>query len=1244
MPHRFWSLLLFVGLIGVAGCASEPDRSWTQEDGYRWRAVAPGAFFEQTGFESPDSTQTGVGFVNTLTRASIDRNRNYTNGSGVAAGDVNGDGWTDLYFGQLDGPNRLYLNAGTGDLSFRDATESAGVAHADHYTTGVAFADVDGDSDLDLLVASMSKPVALYLNDGTGQFERQTNSGLDAGNGSTTLALADIDGDGDLDLYVTNYKEKSAKDLFAPAERTFEKTVRQTASDTTEPYALRPPFDEHYDIIYPRHRPPDRRELGARDELYLNDGDGTFSKVTNPAERFRDADGNPLGLEPDWGLTAKFQDLNADGWPDLYVCNDFWTPDRVWMNQGDGTFRAASPRQFRNFSFSSMAVDFSDVDADGRLDLFVTEMLDTERRRRARQQISFDPADPEVGDLTYQPQYMRNTLYLGRRDHTFAEATYFSNTESTGWSWATRFLDVNLDGYEDLLVNTGHAHDVLDLDTQEEISRMVRTNADFDEAPIFKYPSLPLVNQALKNDGDRTFTDASADWGFTTEDISHGMATADFDRDGDLDLALNRLNEAASLYRNTATQPRIAVRLQGTTPNTQAIGAKLRLTGGPVPQTRQLEAGGDYLSSSDPYVVFAADADNPNHQLSVTWPNGSKTSIDSVQANRIYEIQQPDSVDAVPPDAAMVSRSDTAATPIFRDVSDRLDHTHHEPYYNDFGVQQLVPLRMSQLGPGVSWLDANGDGADELFIASGKGGSLGIFASDGDGSFTQRTGEPLTKPALGDQTTVLGWNAADGFHVVVGTSNYEQGQAQAPSAYHYRIQDGDTTLVQRLDGIRSTTGALAAADYTGDGRLDLFIGGRLKPALYPENARSRLFTNAGGTFQLDQQNSQLLTDLGLVTGAVFVDYDGDGDPDLLISRAWDSLVLLENEGGAFRDVSNAVGLTGHRGWWNGVATGDVNNDGRPDLIATNWGTNSRYQLDGEQPLKLFYEDFDQDRSPEVVEAYYDADIGGYVSYQHLYSFYQTIPPFRQRVDSHADFATSTVSDLAGQPANDLPAKEITTLKHTVFLNTGDGFTAQPLPPKAQLAPAFYAGVADVDNDGHEDLFLSQNLFALPKLTPRLDAGRGLWLRGDGTGNFTPVDGSTSGVKIYGEQRGAALGDFNRDGRVDLAVSQNGAATKLYQNQTPERGLRVQLQGPPPNRDAYGSSLRVVYQDGSKGPLRAVQAGSGYWSQNSAVQVLGTARTPAQIEVTWPDGRQTSTDLSAGQTDVVIAHPDARPSS
>jgi hypothetical protein len=351
-------------------------------------------------------------------------------------------------------------------------------------------------------------------------------------------------------------------------------------------------------------------------------------------------------------------------------------------------------------------------------------------------------------------------------------------------------------------------------------------------------------------------------------------------------------------------------------------------------------------------------------------------------------------------------------------------------------------------------------------------------------------------------------------------------------------------------------------------------------------------------------------------------------------------VVGEDRDGTFQEVTDAVGLSEYKGWWNGVATGDVNGDGRPDLIATNWGTNSRYQLDGDRPLKMIYDDFDSDRSPEIVESYYDSALGSYVPYEHLYSFYETIPSFRRRAESHADYATMSVSDLTGEVVEELPAKEITTLRHTVFVNTGDEFIAEPLPATAQLAPAFYAGVADFNSDGHEDIFLSQNLYALPKLTPRQDAGRGLWLQGDGTGNFAPVDGTTSGIKVYGDQRGAALGDFDADGRVDLAVSQNGTTTKLYRNQIDTRGLRVRLVGPPSNQEAFGASLRMVYEDGRKGPRRSVQAGSGYWSQNSAVQILGSEGDPSEIEVTWPDGQQETVPLRTGHTDLVVRHPDA----
>ena len=1225
------SLLILLFLVGLfVGCSNHHPLHWVQRDGYRWASVDPG-FWGHTGFKELSPDETGIDFENHLPDSLIARNHILLNGSGVAAGDINGDGLTDLYFCNLDGSNRLYENMG--GMKFKDITKEAGVGLPKYRSTGAVFADVNGDGYLDLLVTSLKKDNVLFINDGHGHFHRSQNSGLGPSNGATTLTLADIDGDGDLDLYIANYRKRAVTDLFNMSQITWDRTTRKVGNK----YVLIPPFQKYFTILYRKNRPPIRQETGEQDELYINNGKGVFKKVTDLKDRFLDPNGKPEGLKKYWGLTAKFYDINGDGKPDLYVCNDFWSPDRIWINQGNGIFRELSRKSIRDLSFSSMSVAIGDINNDGFPDMFVTEMLSPYHQRRLREAVPEVPFSMGPGIIFNQPQYNRNSLYLNRGDTTFAQISNYSGLAATGWSWATKFLDVNLNGYQDLLINTGNMLDLQDLDVEDSTYHKMLMSTYKVGKYLSAYPTLKLVNKVYRNNGDLTFTDKSKDWGFHDADISQGMATGDLDNDGDIDIAVNRLNQKAVIYENTTTAPRIEVRLKGLPPNTQAIGAKIKLTGAVVPQYRQLVSGGDYESGSDPEVTFAANGKEDNYTLFITWPGGSTTKIDSVKANRIYEISEP-KPGSVKPTDHINSHSKNLSKPWFKDVSNRINFVHHEDVFKDFQVQPLLPERLSQEGPGVAWIDYNGDGYDDLWITSGKGGKTALFKNTGDGHFSPVKLPMISHTANVDQTAIIGWKADHFTHIVVGNANYENGSPDVPSAYLYKIFPG-TGKVQE-DSLKehvSTTGPLAAADYDGDGDIDLFIGGRFIPAGYPLDATSRLYKNDNGKFVVDPANAATFQRIGMVTSAVFCDLNGDGKPDLILATEWGPIKIFINHNGIFRDETKKWGMNKYDGWWQGLAVGDFNNDGRMDIVATNRGLNSNYKVTDGHPLRLYYGDYNGDHRMDIIDSYYDASLDGYVPRLRGNAF-QSVPVITKNARKNRIFARSTIKDIMGNYADVAHYKEINTLQSMVFINEGGSFKANPLPRLAQLSSASYVGVADVDNDGNEDIFLGQNFFDLRPKTPRIDAGRGLWLKGDGKGHFKAISGNESGIKVYGEQRGAALGDFNDDGKIDLVVSQNGGPIKLYLNQTSKRGYRIRLAGPIHNEDGIGSSLRLVYEDGTKGPKREIQAGSGYWSQNSSVQVMGAAKKVAKIEVDWFDGTKQQISVKPSTMDYVIHYP------
>jgi len=1184
---------------------------WENYEGYR-RAKLPIMSSDKTGFTFLPASITALSFTNVLPEARIMANANLLNGSGVALGDYDGDGLCDIYLCDLDGTNALYRNLG--NWKFTNVTDLAGVACPNQSSTGAVFADLDGDGDLDLLVTSMGGPNACFINDGRGHFANVTAAaGLISRLGSTSMALADIDGNGTLDLYVANYGATSL--LRSGGALSYRMVDGQPV--VTGRNAKRIKVIEG--VMY---------ELGEPDALYLNNGHGQFHLVSWTDGSFLNENGKALTEAPwDQGLTVLFRDFNGDGFPDLYVCNDASTPDRFWLNDGHGKFRAVDPLAQRQTSYYAMSADAADLDRDGNYDFFVLDMLSRDHRRVMTQMSEMHPQPRHIGEIANQPQVRRNTLFCSRGDGTYAETAQFSRVPGSDWSWSVIFLDVDLDGWEDAVIGNGFAYDMDDLDTRDRIRSMGPLSVNQSRRNVLMFPRLDTPNVVFRNQHDLTFREMGREWGFDSKQVCNGMALADLDNDGDLDVVINCLNAPALIYRNEAGAPRIAVRLKGKAPNTQGIGARIKVLGGPVTQTQEVISGGRYVSGDDPMRVFAAGG-STNLTIEVAWRSGKRSFFTGLLANYVYEIDEASAQDNS-------RRKPSAAAPFFQDVSDLLQHAHHEEPYDDLARQPLLPKLLSQAGPGVAWFDWDGDGREDLIVGAGHGGTVAVFQNDGKGGFSKLSDAAFNSPAPDDLGGIVGLATGSGPRsLLAALGNYESSSTNAPSVLRYDRSEAGVASGVTLPAFASCSGCLALGDIDGGGQLDLFVGGRVVPGRYPQAASSLIYRNQAGQFVLDQGASKELENVGLVNGAVFSDLDGDGKPELVLACDWGPVRIFSNDDGKLKETTDKYGLGKYVGWWNGVTTGDFDGDGRMDILASNWGRNTRYEQHRTRPLRLYFGDLDGNGTLDLVEAYFDTTLGKVVPERALDAMTRGLPLLRDRFKTHKAYAEASVEEIFGEPLRTAKFLEANWLETTVFLNRGDHFEPRPLPREAQFAPAFGVCVGDLDGDGNEDVFLAQNFFATAAETSRYDAGRGLWLRGDGKGNFTPVSGQESGVKVYGEQRGCALADYDQDGRVDLVVSQNGAQTKLYHNTVAKPGLRVRLKGPEGNPFGTGAAMRLFF--GQKaGPVREVHAGSGYWSQDGAVQVLGTPEPPGEIWVRWPGGKTTRVNVPTGAREIQV---------
>ena len=1196
--------------LGVLLFSFIAPRLWSQESQLE---SSPLSFDEsnRVGFELKGAAETGLSFSNRLSELDAARNRVLLNGSGVALGDYDGDGRVDLYVCGLNADNALYRNLG--GWRFEDVTKKAGLACSKVFCRGAVMADVNGDASLDLLVSTVGQGTLLFVNH-EGQFTDETKAaGLSSLYGSSTLALADVNGDGSLDLYVSNYRPDDIRDSGRV-------NLESRNGRMAVPEALKNRlFIENGKL----------NEYGEPDQLFLNDGEGRFRLLAWDSGRFLDEDGAKI-QEPllDWGLSASFRDVNGDRQPDLFVCNDYWTPDRFWINQGGGVFRAISRKDWRSMSASSMGVDFADIDRDGDLDFFTVDMLSRDPARRKRQKEAQGSKTINVSGIFDRPQAMRNTLFVNRGDGSYSELAYYAGLEASDWSWSPIFLDVDLDGLEDLLISAGHAWDVQDLDAGLKIQQRQHSWGHIKDPKKLReafaremmlhnrfYPKLEMPIVAFRNLGGRRFEEVTDQWGTEALGVRHGMATADFDNDGDLDLVVNRLNGPLSVYENVAGGDRISIRLVGLPKNVQAIGAVCVLVdeaGGS--QRSEIVAGGRYLSGSETRCVFGVRETDGPWKLVVKWRNGRTDEFDSIEANQHYVVSQGAGKDAV-----VETKIPSTGDRLFLDVSASLGHNHIDPEINEFIRQSLLPRRLGQGGPGVAWADVNRDGSDDLIIGGGQGQMASLFLGDGKGGWRAVPGENTAMPS--DMMSLLNWQGPGGdSELLVSGSGYERSMGAGGAIFKVSGRGFGERNV--LGSQLKSAGAMALGDLRGNGTLALFMAGGVRPGHFPMGGTSSIFEKRNGSWVVDTKNSVVLADVGIVNGAVWSDLDGDGFPELVLACEWGPVRVFSNQNGQLFDATESLGLDPFTGWWRGVTTADINGDGAMDIIASNWGRNSEYRASEAFPLALYHGELARPGIRDLVETEFDPRRKQWAPSRLLLPLASSLSFLASTFSSHEDYSKAPIDRVLGKRFPLAKSVMVNTLDSMIFLNRGDSFSPLPMPEEAQWAPATGIASGDFDGDGNEDVFLAQNFFATRPGVSRLDGGRGLLMLGNGMVGFEVLLPSRSGIAVYGDQRAAATGDFNQDGRLDLIVTQNGAETKLFQNTGASRGLRVRLLGPPGNPTAIGAQVRLA-NGASFGSTQEIHGGAGYLSHSSPELRFHGVEEGASLWIQWPGGRVTN---------------------
>ena len=1063
------------------------------------------------------SNFTGIKFRNPLQFTETFNVLTYGNfyyGGGVSIGDINKDGLSDIYFtGNMVG-SRLYLNQG--DFKFKEIAKQAGVFAEGLWNTGTTMADVNGDGLLDIYVcrSAASNPEKrknlLFVNNGDLTFtEKGSEFGVDDSGYTTQGAFFDYDNDGDLDLYILNHSVLEYS--------TLGKMTRYHKKLKNEAYS---------------------------DKLLRNDN-GRFVNVTDDSGLIS----NILGF----GLGIALSDINNDGFIDIYVSNDFNEQDYLYLNNGDGTFKEGLENYIGHTPLYSMGSDIADINNDGFTDIMALDML-PEGNHRIKMTSGPDNYEKlnHLKQNGFYNQTMRNMLQLNRGGDYFSEIGQFSGVSNTDWSWASLFTDLDNDGYKDLFITNGYKKDYTNMDflnyiVQEKINER-KNNVKIKLTELIdKMPSILEENYTYKNNGDLTFTKMNVDWGIDQKTFSNAAAYADLNNDGQMDLIVTNLENQAFIYRNNSKKfsqnNYLKIALEGMGKNSMGIGAKVKVKAGGMTQTQEMFNTRGYQSSVDFNLNFGIGKSKTIDQVEVIWPNQKKQIITTVQPNQKLTLFQKDAT-------LYVEGNKVAKTQIFEEVK-AIDFTHKENNYNDFKREIMLPHMLSTLGPKLAVGDVNGDGLEDAFIGGAKGVVGGIFLQTRSGGFVQSSKINLKSDAPSEDMGALFFDA-DGdkdmdLYVVSGGNEFDKTDpALKDRLYINRGKGNFVKSKNNLPDFISSGSVVKATDYDQDGDQDLFVGARVLPNEYPYAPNSYLLENNGkGIFKdVTEKKAMGLKNIGMVSDALWTDFNGDTLPDLMLVGEWMPITLFVNQNGNFKNISEEVGFKNSEGWWNALAQADFDQDGDMDYVAGNFGLNSQLKTSVDYPIGIYAKDYDNNGSVDPILSCYDEGKNYPVFSKD--DIQQQLTILKNRFVRYKEYAGLTMDQVF--TPEELKGSKVLYAKNfeTSFIeNLGNGqFKVSALPKATQFSPIYGLTTGDFNQDGHLDIVMGGNFTASRVKFGHYDAIKGICLLGDGKGQFKHINASDSGLMVSGEVR-----DIQKivsvQGEEHLIFSRNNDSPKIF---------------------------------------------------------------------------------------------------